>query len=65
MVNGFEKSSPGRRLIRARVDDGRVYLPERHESGVLYSAIDCNAFVDIPAGSKQLSTGEEVEIILL
>ena len=65
LVNGFEKSSPGRRLIRARVDDGRVYLPERHESGVLYSAIDCNAFVDIPAGSKQLSAGEEVEIILL
>ncbi|MBR1805060.1 MAG: molybdopterin molybdotransferase MoeA [Selenomonadaceae bacterium] len=65
LVNGFKKSSPGRRIIRAHVDDGRVYLPERHESGVLYSAIDCNAFVDIPAGSKELSAGEEVEIILL
>ena len=65
LVNGFKKSSPGRRIIRAYVDDGRVYLPERHESGVLYSAIDCNAFVDIPAGSKELSAGEEVEIILL
>ena len=52
-------------MIRARVDDGRVYLPERHESGIMYSAIDCNAFVDIPAGSKKLSAGEEVEIILL
>lgn len=65
LVNGFGKVSQGRRLIRARVDDGRVYLPERHESRVLYSAMDCNAFVDIPAGSKQLSAGEEVEIILL
>lgn len=65
LVNGFGKASQGRRLIRARVDDGRVYLPERHESGVLYSAVDCNAFVDIPAGSKELSAGEEVEIILL
>lgn len=65
LVNGFEKASPGRRMIRARVDDGRVYLPERHESGIMYSAIDCNAFVDIPAGSKKLSAGEEVEIILL
>ena len=65
LVNGFGKASPGRRLIRAHVDDGRVYLPERHESGVLHSAIDCNAFVDIPAGSKKLSAGEEVEIILL
>ena len=65
LVNGFDKSSPGRRLIRARVDGGSVYLPQRHESGVLFSAIDCNAFVDIPAGSKKLSAGEEVEIILL
>ena len=65
LVNGFDKSSPGRRLIRARVDGGSVYLPQRHESGVLFSALDCNAFVDIPAGSKKLSAGEEVEIILL
>lgn len=65
LINGFGKPSPGRRLIRARVDDGMVYLPERHESGVLYSAVDCNAFVDIPAGTKNLSAGEEVEIILL
>ena len=65
LVNGFKKSSPGRRIVRACVDDGRVYLPERHESGVLFSALDCNAFVDIPAGSKELSAGEEVEIILL
>lgn len=66
LVNGFGKSSHGRRLIRARIDDeNRVYLPERHESGALYSAIDCNAFVDIPAGTKKLSAGEEVEIILL
>ena len=65
LVNGFDKSSPGRRIIRARVDGERVYLPQRHESGVLFSALDCNAFVDIPAGSKKLSAGEEVEIILL
>ena len=65
LVNDFKKSSPGRRIIRARVDGDKVYLPERHESGALFSALDCNAFVDIPAGSKALSAGAEVEIILL
>ena len=65
LLNDFKKPSLGRRIIRARVDGDKVYLPERHESGVLFSALDCNAFVDIPAGSKALSAGAEVEIILL
>ena len=34
------KACWGRRLIRLRVDDGRAYLPERHESEVFYSVID-------------------------
>lgn len=52
LVNGFGKASPRRRLIKVRVDDGRVYLPERYELCVLYATISCNAFVDILAGSK-------------
>ena len=65
LADDFPKKSFGRRFIRARVDGERVFLPARHESGALYSAIGCNAFVDIPAGSDVLKAGDEVETILL
>ena len=65
LANDFPKKSFGRRFIRARVDGEKIFLPARHESGSLYSAVGCNAFVDIPAGTDKLSAGNEVEIILL
>lgn len=65
LVDDFPKKSLGRRFIRARVEGKKVFLPARHESGALYSAIGCNALVDIPAGSDALKGGEEVETILL
>lgn len=65
LADDFPKKSLGRRFIRARVDGEKIFLPTRHESGALYSAIGCNAFVDIPAGSDALKTGDEVETILL
>ena len=65
LVDDFPKKSLGRRFIRARVDEAKVFLPKRHESGSLYSAIGCNALVDIPACSDVLKAGDEVETILL
>ena len=65
LADDFPKKSFGRRFIRAKFDGEKIFLPRRHESGSLYSAVDCNALVDIPAGSDKLSAGEEVEIILL
>ena len=65
LANDFPKKSLGRRFIRARFDGKKIFLPSRHESGSLYSAADCNALVDIPAGSDALRAGAEVEIILL
>ena len=65
MANDFPKKSFGRRFIRARFDGEKIFLPRRHESGSLYSAVGCNCLVDIPAGSDELSAGAEVEIILL
>ena len=63
---GFPKSSPGRRLIRARYEGGDVYLTgENHSSGSLSTMIGCNAFIDIPAGSGPLADGDEVEVLLL
>lgn len=65
LANDFPKKSFGRRFIRAKFDGEKIFLPNRHESGSLYSAVDCNALVDIPAGSDVLKAGAEVEIILL
>ncbi|MBQ4403496.1 MAG: molybdopterin molybdotransferase MoeA [Selenomonadaceae bacterium] len=65
LADNFPKKSFGRRFIRARFDGEKIFLPNRHESGALYSAVGCNAFIDIPAGSDELAAGMEVEMILL
>lgn len=65
LADNFPKKSFGRRFIRAKFDGGKIFLPNRHESGNLYSAVGCNCLIDIPAGSDALKVGNEVEIILL
>lgn len=66
LQGSFAKASPGRRLIRARCEGGAVRLTgENHSSGSLATMIGCNALIDIPAGSGPLSSGDEVEVLLL
>ena len=65
MLDGFAKENLGRRFVRAQYADDEVRLPEKHASGVLFSAVGCNALVDIPAGSPPLAAGAEVDVILL
>ena len=66
LADAFPKECLGRRFLRARVEaDGRISLPDQHESGSLFSAAGCDAFVDVPAGTKPLAAGTEVEVVLL
>ncbi len=65
LANDFPKKSLGRRFIRARAYGEKIFLPTRHESGNLFSAVGCNCLIDIPAGSDALNSGDEVEIILI
>lgn len=69
LQNPFSKSSHSRRFIRARISDGKVYLPvggsETHSSGSLMSMIDCNCMIDIPANSSPLIPGQKVTVILI
>lgn len=65
LADAFPKESRGRRFIRARYENGRIYLPEQHASGSLFSMVGCNAFVDIPAGTGVLAAGETVKVVLL
>ena len=62
----FPKASPCRRLVRGKIEDGKVWLPEgRHSSGMISSMAGCNCLVDIPAGSSGLKEREPVKAILM
>lgn len=66
LADAFPKACLGRRFLRARIEaDGRVSLPDQHESGSLFSAAGCDAFVDVPAGTEPLAAGTEVEVVIL
>ncbi len=65
LVNDFGKKSPGRRFVRGCYKEGQVELPAEHSSGLLASMMGCNCLVDIPAGSKELKAGQEVNILIL
>ncbi|MDR3296459.1 MAG: molybdopterin molybdotransferase MoeA [Clostridiales Family XIII bacterium] len=65
LATDFNKASAGRRFIRGKYADGRVFLPNGHSNGHLRSLVGCNCFVDIPAGSGRLQAGESVAIVLL
>ena len=66
LESDFLKESKRRRFIRAKYEDGKVYLNHtNHASGSLYTMSLCNCLIDIPEGTKALHKGEKVEIILL
>ena len=61
-ANGFAKSSPCRRLLRARYQDGQLYLPPAQANGQLLSMVGCNCLADIPAGSGPVQPGERLAL---
>jgi len=66
LENAFPKASPGRRLVRGKEQDGRLYLAAgAHESGSIGSLRGCNCLADIPAGTGPLAAGEEVRFFRL
>ncbi len=65
LAEPFAKKSPGRRFVRANYDGERVHVSSKNASGMLFSAIGCNAFIDIAAGSDALPAGSLVDLVLL
>lgn len=62
MQEAYEKKNKRRRLIRAYIKDGRVTLPEStHSSSVISNMINCNCFIDLPAG-KSLMPKDVVKV---
>ena len=57
------KKNKQRRFLRAREEGGKVYLPVKsHASSVLSNLLDCNCYIDVPAG-QQVSVGDRVRIL--
>lgn len=64
LLDGFKKSSEQRRFLRARFleDNGNalIRLTGIQNNSALKSMIECNLFVDVPAGSGPLNPGDTV-----
>ncbi len=65
LAGDFQKTSPNRRLLRARLEGNRVFPPQGQASGTLGSFIGCNCLIDIPAGSPILERGTPVDVIIM
>jgi molybdopterin molybdotransferase len=69
LANSFTKSSPQRRFLRAQLyrKNRTVYarLTGEQGNGVLKSMIDCNALIDVPAGSGPLAVGQQISALIL
>lgn len=65
--NEFGKESKNRRFLRGRFENGIVIIPptNEHSSGMLASMKNCNCLVDVPAGSKTLKKGCQIDVVLL
>jgi molybdopterin molybdotransferase len=64
--NEFGKAGGMRRLVRARINGQKVFIPpHRYASGMLHTLAECNCMIDIPAGAPPLRKGTPVEVIVL
>lgn len=68
LMDDFPKNSPQRRFLRGKFVTGdrrnEVYLTGGQGNGAIRSLLDCNALVDVKAGSGALSAGTEVTAVL-
>ncbi len=59
----YTKKNHHRRLLRARAEGGEVTLPAKsHASSVLSNLLDCNCYIDLPAGAEP-KPGDRVKIL--
>ena len=67
--NGFNKKSPGTRLLRGTLDlsqgEARMSLPKEQGNVMLNSIIGCNMMAIVPAGSGSVEAGTKLKGFLL
>ena len=50
LASAYEKVNSLRRLVRARFDGEKVFLPaQNHASSIIGNMVDCNCYLDVPA----------------
>ena len=65
LQSAYPKVNGLRRMVRARVEGDKVYLPSAvHASSVLHNLTECNCFLDLEAG-RSVSVGDEVRIRMI
>lgn len=69
LADDFAKHSPQRRFLRGRfhMSEGTnfVELTGEQSNGVLKSLVNCNAYVDVPAGSGRMLAGQDVSVLIV
>ena len=61
----YGKVSYRRRMLRAKLEEDRVYLPEKcHASSVLSNLLNCNCYIDVPADTR-LKVGDIVTVRMM
>ena len=67
--NGFAKKSGSRRFVRGHAswnEEGwKVNVLPGQKPSMIRSLVNCNALIDIPAGSAPVEIGQDVSILLL
>jgi molybdopterin molybdotransferase len=69
LANSYKKPSDKRRFLRGRLIAGNgnftVELAGIQNNSALASMLECNVFVDVPAGSGPLVAGDSVSVVVI
>ena len=64
LANDYEKLEKTKRLLRAKLDNGKAYLEKVNSSSVISNMSDCNCYVFIDE-NKAYKAGDEVKVLMM
>lgn len=64
LANDYEKLEKTKRLLRAKLDNGKAYLEKVNSSSVISNMSECNCYVLIDE-NKTYNAGDEVEVLMM
>ena len=64
LANDYEKLEKTKRLLRAKLDNGKAYLEKVNSSSVISNMSDCNCYVFIDE-NKAYKAGNEVKVLMM
>ena len=64
LARPFAKGSRVPRYLRAKLEQGLLYVPEGHSSGQMLSMAGCNCLAELPAGDGPFEAGTELNVTM-